>query len=298
MFGTFKDSATAQPAAPATESTVQETAQPVEVDSGENEATTSAESATDENVSSDVADDVTDSGDAADDNDEQDDRKPKRGFARRIEKFNQKLSAKEAEIDYWKQMAMRGEQQPAKAISPAEKPKFADYPDLETYTDALTDWKLQHSLAQVEQRTQLVQTAKTYEQRLEQFKVNTPDFDDVMQEFVADYGDIAMPEVVEVAMESNVGPQLAYHLAKNPQEVERLAKLPPRRRYLELGKLEDRLSAPKQTAPVKETKKISAAPPPVKPVKGTGKVESNDLSDPNLSYTDWLARRNATLKRK
>jgi hypothetical protein len=294
MFGTFNDSnaPAEQPAAPATETTTEQVEQ---LDSGETaENTAESESATEESAQ-EVAASVEDE----DDGEEHNERKPKRGFARRIEKFNQKLSAKETEIEYWKQMALRGEQsQPAKVVSPADKPKFADYPDLESYTDALTDWKLQHSLAQVEQRTQLVQTAKTYEQRLEQFKANTPDFDEVMQEFVADYGDIAMPEVVEVAMESDIGPQLAYHLAKNPQEVERLAKLPPRRRYLELGKLEDRLSAPKQTAPVKEVKKFSAAPAPVKPVKGTGKVESNDLSDPNLSYTDWLARRNATLKRK
>ena len=144
-----------------------------------------------------------------------------------------------------------------------------------------------------------MQTAKTYEARLEQFKQTAQDFDDVMSEFVADYGNINVPEVIQVAMESDVGPQLAYHLAKNTQDFERIAKLPPHRRLLELGKLEDRISAQSQkSAPVRETKKVSEAPKPVQPVKGSGKVESLDLSDPNLSYSEWLKRREASLKRR
>lgn len=270
---------------------------------GENDQTINQESATDENVESTVEETTANTDDVGDEGEETDEpKKQKRGFAKRIERFNQKLSAKEAEIEYWKQVALKGapqEQQSTAGIAvPGGKPKFSDFNDIETYAEALTDWKLQHSLSQVQQQTAAMQTAKTYEARLDQFKQTAKDFDDVMTEFVEDYGNINVPEVIQVAYESEVGPQLAYHLAKNPNEFERIAKLPPHRRLLELGKLEDKISAQSQkSAPVRETKKISEAPKPVQPVRGTGKVDSLDLSDPNISYSEWLKRREASLKR-
>jgi len=299
MFGQFPingSPASAETAAPATETTASES---VEVDRGETTANVESESATDTNAEGVTETTAASTDEAGEDVGEgENERKPKRGFERRIEKFNQKLSAKEAEIEYWKRVALGQPAEPQSAPQPQGKPKFSDYNDIEAYTDALTDWKLNGALSQVQQQTQFATVANTYEQRLSQFKQTVPDFDAVMSEFVADYGDLNIPEVLEVAMESDVGPNMAYYIAQNPEIIDTLAKLPPRRRYIELGKLEDKVRAPKQTAPAPETKKISAAPAPVKPVKGTGKVESNDLSDPNLSYTDWLKRREATLKRK
>lgn len=296
MFGEFKNDspAPAESAAPATE-----VAQEAPVESGETTVAVESESATDTNAEGVTETTAASTDEAGEDVGEgENERKPKRGFERRIEKFNQKLSAKEAEIEYWKKVALGQAPEQQSASQPQGKPKFSDYNDIEAYTDALTDWKLNGALSQVQQQTQFATVASTYEQRLSQFKQTTPDFDEVMSEFVADYGDLNIPEVLEVAMESDVGPNMAYYIAKNPEVIDTLAKLPPRRRYIELGKLEEKVRAPKQTAPAPETKKISAAPAPVKPVKGTGKVESLDLSDPNLSYADWLKRRQATLKRK
>ena len=233
---------------------------------------------------------------------EAEDKPKKRGFARRVEKLNARIAAREQEVEYWKSVALRGEQ-PQQTAQPqpvaADKPKFSDYNDLEAYTEAVTDWKVQRALAQVQQQSQVQSLAQTYEQRLAQYKAEVPDFDEVMTDFVEDYGDMNVPEIVQVAMESNVGPQLAYYLAKNTDEVERIAKLPSHRRLVELGKLEDRLSQPKTQKPVVEpAKKVSAAPAPVKPVRGTGKVESStDLSDPNLSYSEWVKRRTAQLRK-
>ena len=229
-------------------------------------------------------------------------KKPKKGFERRIEKFNQRLQQKEAELNYWREQALRGTQtqQPQQQPASNDKPKFSDYNDIEAYTEAVTEWKLNRALSEYQAQTQVQSVAKTYEQRLSEFKKETPDFDDVMAEFVEDYGDVQVPEIVQVAMESDVGPKIAYYLAQNTDEVERIAKLPPHRRLIELGKLEDRLAKPvaTETVPeVKPVKKVTSAAAPVKPVRGSGKVESNDLSDPNLSYSEWLKRREASLKK-
>ena len=265
----------------------------------EADAVTPAEATDADNSSEEVEQTESD----ADAETEAEEKPKKRGFARRVEKLNARIAAREQELEYWKSVALRGGEVPQQTAQPqpvaADKPKFSDFNDLEAYTEAVTDWKVQRALQAVQQQTQVQSLAQTYEQRLAQYRTEVPDFDEVMQDFVEDYGDVNVPEIVQVAMESNVGPQLAYYLAKNTEEVERIAKLPSHRRLLELGKLEDKLSQPKTQKPVAEpVKKVSAAPPPVKPVRGTGKVESStDLADPNLSYSEWVRRREAQLRK-
>ncbi len=217
-------------------------------------------------------------------------KKPKKGFERRIERFNQKLSQKDQEIEYWKKAAMGGnhrEVQPEQTVQVTEKPQFADFNDIETYTEALTDWKVQKVLESVSQTQQVKSVVDSYTTRLNEFRKETPDFQDVMDEFVEEYGDRPVPEIVQVAMESEVGPQIAYYLAKNTDEVDRIANLPPHRRLLELGKLEDRLSQSKVKKTEQVTKKVSNAPEPIKSVKGTGKIDSNDIYA-DLPYEQWV----------
>lgn len=265
----------------------------------EADAVTPAEATDADNSSEEVEQTESD----ADAETEAEEKPKKRGFARRVEKLNARIAAREQELEYWKSVALRGgevpQSQPQQQPVADTKPKFSDFNDLEAYTEAVTDWKLNRALQQAQQQSQVQSLTQTYEQRLAQYKTEVADFDDVMSDFVEEYGDMNVPEIVQVAMESNVGPQLAYYLAKNTEEVERIAKLPPHRRLLELGKLEDKLSQPKTSKPVAESvKKVTAAPAPVKPVRGTGKIESStDLSDPNLSYSDWVKRREAQLRK-
>lgn len=216
-------------------------------------------------------------------------KKPKKGFERRIERFNQKLSAKDQEIEYWKKAAMGGNQsvvQPVQEPVNTGKPSYNDYDSIESYTEALTDWKVNQALSKVTEKQQVESVVGNYTKRLEEFKKTTPDFQDVMDEFVEEYGDKPIQEVVQVAMESEVGPAIAYYLAKNTSEVDRIALLPPHRRLLELGKLEERLSKPDVKIQV-ATKKVSSAPEPIESVKGKGKVNTNDIYA-DLPYEQWV----------
>ena len=64
--------------------------------------------------------------------------------------------------------------------------------------------------------------------------------------------------MVEVILDIDEGPQVAYHLATNLHECARIASLSGRQQALEIGKLAARLAAKP------EPKRISAAPEPVK----------------------------------
>jgi hypothetical protein len=283
MFGLLNDSSAqkATNTAPVEEET--KTGETTEVET-ESEAVENTEDTTSEDTTED--NDSENSGDT----DTELDKKPKKGFERRIEKFNQKLSDKDKEIEYWRRAALGGNQSEAKPVVPnvpADKPLFSQFNDIETYAEALTDWKVAKALGEVTQKQQVANVVSSYDQRVQEFKKTTPDFQEVLDEFVEDYGDRAVPEVVQVCMDSEVGPKIAYYLAKNTSEVDRIAALPPHRRLLELGKIEDRLSTKTETKTAK-VDKVSQAPKPIETVKGGGKVDTKSIYDDDLPYEQWV----------
>lgn len=98
-----------------------------------------------------------------------------------------------------------------------------------------------------------------FEERTEAFKSKAKDFDDVVSGFVNKGGKFS-DAVRELVVESDVGPQLTYHLAKNPSVANKLNSLPPLQAAKEIARLEDALSKP--------STKATGAPPPITPIKG------------------------------
>ena len=108
-------------------------------------------------------------------------------------------------------------------------------------------------LARREQRT----VAEKFEDRVDEFIDEHPDYDEKVT------NNTSLPisrEMADVIKFSDVGPQLAYHLADNPKEAERISKLSPLLQAKELGRLEVSITA---TPEVKQ----SNAPAPITPIK-------------------------------
>jgi hypothetical protein len=106
-----------------------------------------------------------------------------------------------------------------------------------------------------------------------------------------DYEDLVVPFVQEemqqidlttrrAIVESDLGPNILYYLAKNPDEFERIADLSPLRQIAEIGKLEDKVAKP-------PAKKASNAPDPIKPVgtKATVEVSPENMTD--KQFAEW-----------
>jgi hypothetical protein len=169
----------------------------------------------------------------------------------------------------------------------ADKPKFSDYNDIETYTEALTDWKLEQKLAQQEQKTKAKTVADSYNDRVKEFSKSRPDF----QEVIAS-SDLSISDPVkELIFESDVGPALALYLAENEEEAERINGMSIVRQVAEIGKLEDKLSAKKV-----DKKVVSKAPAPVSPIKGGAPVTAKSLDDPSIAPDEWIKMRNKQTK--
>lgn len=201
-------------------------------------------------------------------------------------RYQKRLTAAQQELEYWKKVALEGKPAQAPAPhAPTTKPDFAAFGgDIEAYTEALTDWKLAGKFQEMEQKQHQTKVASTYQERVSEFLKTAPDFDEIIGD-----ADPISQTVIEAIAESEVGPQLAYKLAKSPTEIARLNALSPMRQLVELGKLEAELStkaAPK--APVKPT----AAPKPLAALNGST-VSEKAVTDPSFTQAEWRARRRA-----
>jgi len=254
------------------------------------------ESATDENESADQTDSaVQDEDNEEHDTEVSDEKKPKVGFQRRIEKAKARAREEaQAEIEYWKKAAMGkdpvAQTQPAQTVS-VDKPKFSDYNDLEEFAEAMADWKIDVKMAEREKRSSADKVHISYQDKVKEFVKVTPDFHTVLE----DASDVDMcPEILNTVMESDIGPSIAYYLGKNLDEVDRINGLPSHKRLIALGKLEAKLESTSTKAV--EKKVISKAPSPGKVLSGGAVVKSKSLDDPTLSTSDWIALRNKQTK--
>ena len=73
------------------------------------------------------------------------------------------------------------------------------------------------------------------------------------------------------------GPEIAYHLGRNPEEAKRIATLHPDLQVMELGMLAAGFNRPAAPAPV------SAAPKPITPIKSG---DSPAVADKSLEELD------------
>lgn len=103
-----------------------------------------------------------------------------------------------------------------------------------------------------------------------------PDFDSVISEGA---NNVTLSKTaLDALTESDLGPHIAYHLAKNPDEADAIADLPARKQVLAIGRLEERL----------ETARKTKAPPLINPVGQSGTT----TKDPDkMSMDEWWAHR-------
>jgi hypothetical protein len=247
------------------------------------------------------------------DQDQEEQRKPKGGFQRRIDKLTREKHELESRLTALEgRLAEKPAERPAERAEskgdagqnarpvkpdPAKFDSYAAYEDAhDKYVEDLADWKTDQKLAQAREesrrqaaeaqaRQRAAQTLEQWESRVAAARQAHPDFDEVLEDVEIPI----TPALQQALVESEHGAELAYQLAKNPAEAQRIMKLSPLAQARELGKLEAKLTPEPQKKPA-----ATNAPPPLKPVAG-GK-STVDLNDPDLSFGDWEKARNAQLK--
>lgn len=190
--------------------------------------------------------------------------------------------------EFWRQKALESGTPPAPVApeKPDPAPKLGDFDSTEQWADAHAAWTdrqiekraatiVDQRLQTRDQQSQETAVKTSYHGRLGEFVKVKPDAVKVIGSPAMTAALKAQPVIGEVVMGSEVGPQLAYHLASadNRAELVRIQQLPPVQAAAAIGRIEAKLAvaaaaAPKPPAP--KNPAPSNAPPPPTPIGGGG----------------------------
>lgn len=212
------------------------------------------------------------------------------------------LAAKDAQLtqalEALNKTAPKVEPPPVKAA-----PKPEDFDSPEEYDAARIDYAVDRKLearlaadkAAAEQRAaqEAQQSAQQrFNTSMNAARAKNADFAEV----IAGATSPVTPAMRDAIIDSNIGGEILYHLAKNKAEAERIAALPAVAAIREIGKIEAALTAPPPAAtpgaaPTKPA--VSNAPDPVRTVGASNQVEVNLADLPIAEY----ARKTAELRK-
>lgn len=219
---------------------------------------------------------------------------------KRLAKERRKRQELETRVRVTEELALKGRSEAPPPPPPANgEPRRESFPDYESYLEARAEWKAEKKVEErfVKQREEEARTRTESESRkaqdefrarAEKFAAQTEDFYAVVSE-----SDAPMTQAMAQAIASadETGPAIAYYLAKNPQEAERIAGLSEASQAREIWKLEQKIgSGQPQKSP-------SKAPAPIEPVKGAKSVPGDAEPDPK-DTKKWIEWRNREIARK
>jgi hypothetical protein len=183
------------------------------------------------------------------------------------EKHSERIAREQAEAnaEYWRRYAMENakpaEQKPDGKPKTLEDFEF-DVAKYQAYlvtelVPSLAEQVVQKKLTERDEHDRAQHRQAEWNKRTQDFIKDTPDFLDVV---VRNRALPVTAEMAEVIQTSEMGPQVAYYLGKNPIVAQTISQLPPVMQAAELGKIEARLDQERKQ--VKEPPKVSQAPPP------------------------------------
>ena len=167
------------------------------------------------------------------------------------------------------------------------------YESYEDYLDARADWLVTQKLQEREKATAgEAQKAKAIEDnerkvaRVQQvMDGGAESYKDFTATVEALNASMVDPDkfrgALDTTLESEKASDILYYLGKNPSVVAKLAAMSPLNQAREIGRLEEKF----------ESKKLTAAPAPVTPLKGNGgRVTSDKPPTDPAEYRKWRAK--------
>ncbi len=190
---------------------------------------------------------------------------------------------------------------PPKSEEPDPKPDPSQFNDAIEYAEALAEWTADKKLRERDQ-AELARKAEEeqsrmrqkFQERLDAVKQELPDYDDMIAS-----SDVAVSgPVTDAIIESDVGPQILYYLAENPDFARELGEKSITSQLRSIGRLEAKFEKSETPKPsVKEpVAKKSNAPAPINPLKSGGNPSDITLDADRKfhgTYQQWKAARAA-----
>jgi len=194
--------------------------------------------------------------------------------------------------------ALERGQTPQKVQDPDQKPTPDQFTDAFEYAEALAEYSAEKALKerdkQDQERRAQEQQAKvvqTWTKRLEAAKAEIDDFDDMVST-----ADVVVPNHIRDAiLESEVGPQILYHLASNQDQAKTFNEMSVAQALRAIGKLEAKFEKAETGKPERSVVK-SKAPAPINPIKSSNASADNLVNSKGEfhgTYAAWKAARQA-----
>jgi len=210
--------------------------------------------------------------------------------------------------------AARGEKPTARKAPSGDKPAPAatsDRPKAEdfefgeydpNYQDALVEWRVEQSLAKRDAKTAEVTAAETARRVeaerttkwggvIEKGAAKNTDFE---EKVLSGSGWKLSKQMWEMSVDSDVGHDVLYHLASNPDESARIFDLPLTRQAAEFGKLEARFAQPssedKSAAKDGANGHMPKAPKPQTRVRGAGGQYKTDAGTKDFAAFEAMMK--------
>jgi hypothetical protein len=214
--------------------------------------------------------------------------------------FVKKLAKKDAEIEALKSQLASLAPKKDEAVKAVEvEPKESDFETVGDYYRALAKYEAKQIVKaekeESEKRSKQEAEEKdyksklsSYNERLNEFTKTKADFDEVIENYVEEHGDLKLSGALnQLILKSEEGPAVLYRLVKNKAELDRLNGLDPLDAAKEFGKIEATLIKPKTTL-----KTTTTAPAPMKSIQGSKATSTGkDPHEEGISFSEYDRRR-------
>ena len=219
-------------------------------------------------------------GDQDGDEDGEDSVHKKQTAQERIDEITWKFREAERQTNYWKDIANREPHSVGKKEKPADdtgRPALENFETATEYEDALFGWydKKKADANKIESHAATVKkNIGVFNENAAEFKKTHKDFNKVIE------APVFTDTMRNVLFTMEGGPEIAYHIAKNPQVGELFGKLSPEQQIFKIAELKNEIKL------AHSTRTITGASDPIEPVGDTGQAEK----DPDkMSTEEWMA---------
>lgn len=196
----------------------------------------------------------------------------KKDYQGRIDELTWKFRDKEREAEYWKNLASQGQAKPpaSETKPPAEeavftkpRPKVDDFKSVEEYEDAVYGWRKEKEDTEKkvsEIKTEAEKKVNEFKSKTAKLKEKHPEFDEIVNS-----AKVFTKAMADAILHSDNSAEISLHLAlpENKELADKIARMPAERQYVEIGRLDAKFSSGI------ETKAITKAPTPFKPIDNT-----------------------------
>lgn len=193
---------------------------------------------------------------------------------------------------------LRAKYEPPKPDELGPEPRVEQFANPAEWGKALKEWQADATRREEGAKVRQAERTATWNKAMEAARKEIADFDAVINEGAAI---LLSKPVTEAVTDTDAGPRILHHLAKNPDVADALNKMPVGRMLREIGKLEASFAKGAEKPPAVElpakpaatVAEVSRAPAPITPIRGAAAgvvtLKGSDDVPSNWTFEDWKA---------